>query len=281
MRLMNEWSSVVAFALLLAPASVAQSVASEPALSPGDLVRAVIANDLRPQGNHSHWMYEVDKEQDGKKQTSEVVQTRQGLLERLIALDGSSLSSEKQREEVARITKLLSHVQERQKLEEARRKDTEQCETFFKMIPDAFLFTYEGRQGEMVKLGFKPNPSFQPSSREARVLHAMEGEIMVQAREQRLAGISGHLMEDVKFGGGLLGYLEKGGTFSVKRIELAPSEWMMETMDVNVKGKALFFKAIAVQQKEHRSNFRRVADDLTLTDAAQILTAHVTLAANR
>src|SRR5277367_3949961 len=43
--------------------------------------------------------------------------------------------------------------------------------------------------------------------------------------------------------------------------------------------KALLLKTIAVQQKEQRSNFDKVPDDLTLTAAAAILTGYATLAA--
>jgi len=243
-------------------------------------MRAVIANELKPTSDANHWMYEVEKDEDGQKQSKEVAQTREGSLERLIATDGHILSSGKQQEEAIRIENLLKNPQERQRQEELRKKDAKECEAFLRMIPDSLLFTYQGQEGPFVKLSFKPNPSFQPSSRAAHVLHAMEGQILVQAKEQRLAAISGRLVEEVKFGGGLLGHLEKGGTFSVRRAALGPAQWMLVAMDVNMKGKALFFKNIAVQQKEYRRNFRKLPDDLTLADAAQILTNHVTLAAN-
>lgn len=36
--------------------------------------------------------------------------------------------------------------------------------------------------------------------------------------------LNGHLMEDVKFGGGLLGHLDKGGKFEVRQTEVAPGQ---------------------------------------------------------
>jgi len=281
MRVAERWASLTVVSLVLGQAGIAQSSAPRPAISPNELLRAVIANELRPTSDADHWMYEVEKEEDGKKQFKEVVQTREGTLERLIATDGRVLSFAKQQEEAIRIENLVKNTQERQRLEELRKKDAKECEAFLRMIPDAFLFTYQGQEGGFVKLSFKPNPSFQPSSRAAHVLHAMEGEILVQSKEQRFAAISGRLVEDVRFGGGLLGHLDKGGTFSVRRTALGPAQWMLIAMDVNMNGKALFFKTIAVQQKEYRHNFRKLPDDLTLTDAAHILTNHVTLAANQ
>ncbi len=280
MRVAERWALIAVASLLLGQAGRAQSPGPDPAISPNELMRAVIANELKPTSDANHWMYEVEKDEDGQKQSKEVAQTREGSLERLIATDGHILSSGKQQEEAIRIENLLKNPQERQRQEELRKKDAKECEAFLRMIPDSLLFTYQGQEGPFVKLSFKPNPSFQPSSRAAHVLHAMEGEILVQAKEQRLAAISGRLVEEVKFGGGLLGHLEKGGTFSVRRAALGPAQWMLVAMDVNMKGKALFFKNIAVQQKEYRRNFRKLPDDLTLADAAQILTNHVTLAAN-
>src|SRR5713226_784739 len=276
MRVAERWALIAVASLLLGQAGRAQSPGPDPAISPNELMRAVIANELKPTSDANHWMYEVEKDEDGQKQSKEVAQTREGSLERLIATDGHILSSGKQQEEAIRIENLLKNPQERQRQEELRKKDAKECEAFLRMIPDSLLFTYQGQEGPFVKLSFKPNPSFQPSSRAAHVLHAMEGQILVQAKEQRLAAISGRLVEEVKFGGGLLGHLEKGGTFSVRRAALGPAQWMLVAMDVNIKGKALFFKNIAVQQKEYRRNFRKLPDDLTLADAAQILTNHVT-----
>jgi hypothetical protein len=139
------------------------------------------------------------------------------------------------------------------------------------MIPDAFLFEYAGQSANAIKLNFKPNPRFQPPSREGKVLQQMAGEMWVDANQQRLISITGQLMNDVKFGGGLLGHLEKGGQFIVNRAEIAPGDWELTALTVNMQGKALLFKNIAVQQKEVHSNFERVPDELTMADAANVL----------
>jgi hypothetical protein len=279
MGVLRKWAFQIAI-LLFGGAAFGQTAGSDPVNPPGDLIRAVVANELDRQVDRSHWMYDVEKDEEGKRQTKQVVQLREFSIDRLTAINGQGLLPAKQQEETARIEKLVSHASERQKLEEIQKKDAEQCEAFFKLIPGAFLFNYEGHEGELIRVGFKPNPGFQPSSREARVFHALEGEILVQAKERRLAAITGHLIEDVKFGGGLLGHLEKGGKFSVKRGEIAPAQWALTDMEVDMKGKALLLKTIAVQQKEYRRNFRKVADDLSLAEAANILNGRVTLAAN-
>ncbi len=45
----------------------------------------------------------------------------------------------------------------------------------------------------------------------------MAGVMLINNRNKRLAELSGKLISEVKFGGGILGHLDKGGTFEVKQ----------------------------------------------------------------
>ena len=102
-------------------------------------------------------------------------------------------------------------------------------------------------------------------------MRAMEGVLWVNGRQKRLAEISGRLTRPVKFGGGLLGHLDAGGHFYVKQEEVQPGYWELAVLDVDMKGKALFFKTIGVQEEMKRSMFRRVRDDLTAAQGANLL----------
>ena len=270
-----------AMLLVVSCTSSAQSQ-SEAQLPAADLVKAVIRTELNaPVATEIRWKYLLDKEVDGKQETRQVVETKSGSLDRLVAIAGKPLSDAQQRDEVQRIQRLSHHPEEQRKLEQTRRKDAEQCDAFLRMIPDAFLFDYAGESGDLIKLIFKPNPVFRPPSREGKVLHEMAGEIWVDAKQQRLVRIKGQLANEVKFAGGLLGHLEKGGQFTVKRTEVAPAHWEVTEMAVNMRGKALLFKTISVQQKELHQNFERVPDDLTISDAAAILLKQSLIAARR
>ncbi|PYX65422.1 MAG: hypothetical protein DMG78_29740 [Acidobacteria bacterium] len=269
-------------AFLPIAAEFSQSASSGAPISANDLVRAIVANELKPQGeSRGRWMYRAEREQQGKKKAKEVVQTGQGSLDRLVAVDGQPLSAKEQQEEKERIGNLVRNPAEQQKLEQTRKKDAEQCKAFFKMLPDALTFIFASRDGDVIKLNYRPNPSFQPPSREARVFHEMEGELWVHETQRRLVRIRGQLVADVNFAGGLLGHLEKGGHFNVEQRELSPGQWDLTFMEVDMKGKALFFKTIDVNEKEYRSDFRTVPDGLTLAEAAEILSNEVTVAANR
>ena len=82
---------------------------------------------------------------------------------------------------------------------------------------------------------------------------------------------------EVKFGGGLLGHLNAGGQFEVKQTEIAPGFWELTLLNVDMKGKALFFKTISVQQKACRSDFHQISDDLTLAEGANLLRKQTTV----
>jgi len=268
---------------LLTGAALAQTLSSsslqQPALT---TVKNVIYNEMHPSSaNNIHWKYRLAKTSGSKEETRAVVETHSGSVDRLVALGGQPLNGAQQADESKRILKFVHNPDAQRKALEARRKDAEQCDAFLKMIPDAFLFEYAGENGTAVKLNFKPNPRFQPTSREGRVLQQMAGDMWVDGRQQKLISISGRLINEVKFGGGLLGHLAKGGEFTVKRAEIAPGDWELTELTVNMQGKALLFKSIAVQQKEVHSNFERIPDDLTLADAANVLLKQTLVALNR
>src|SRR5437764_5267913 len=218
---------------------------------------------------------------DGKQETREVIETKSGSLDKLLAASGKPLTAVQAKDESARILHFSRSPEAQKKAEQVRRKDAEQCDALMKMIPDAFLFDYAGTNGNLAKVVFKPNPHFRPPSREGRVLQQMAGEIWVDARQKRLVSINGQLINEVKFAGGFLGHLEKGRRFTVKRAELAPGDWELTEMNVNMRGKALLFKTISVQQKELHRNFERVADDISLSDAANLLLRQSLVAAKQ
>ncbi len=249
--------------------------------SADELARKVVTNELKAEDqDQTRWMYRMEHDELGKSQIKEVVETEEGALERLLFLNGRPLTPEEQKKEDERIQRVCTDPRELQKLRRERQQDGEQARHLLKLLPDAFNFTYARRQRDVVKLNFKPNPKFKPPSREAHVFHDMAGSIWVNTKELRLAGIDGQLMQEVKFGGGLLGHLDKGGYFQVKQTEVGAGHWDMTFLDVNMNGKALIFKTIAVREKELHSDFRRVPDTLTLEQAANLLKQQTNLIAS-
>ena len=281
-RMIYNSALVMVAIIVLGSTTLAQSDSERLGMSANELVRKVVDNELKIQHEgHDRWMYRLAKEESGKKQVQEILETNNGSLSRLVSMDGHPLDAKQQQKEDQRMQRLVSHPDEQRKLQQASSKNAEQGVRLFKILPDVFVFAYASRQGDLVTLAFGPNPNYRPSSAEARVFHGMQGEVTVDVRQERLAAINGHLMEDVKFGGGLLGHLDKGGKVEVRQAEVAPGHWEMTDLVVDMKGKALIFKTISVQQIENHSDFHRVPDDLTLAEATGLLNRQILEANNR
>ena len=280
MRQVHSSAAFTLAILLLSMPARSQSVPGSQA-SANDLARRVITNELKFQDDHTNWMYRLEQEQYGKKQVEEIIETKECSLSRLLSIDNRSLTAKQQEEEDQRLQELMTNRSAKRKLQRALDAETLQGRRLFKMLPDAFVFNNAGGDGNLVKLSFRPNPNFDPPSLEARVFHDMEGEMWVDCKQERLAVFNGHLTQDVKFGLGLLGHLDKGGHFEVRQAEVVPGHWDMTTMTVEMTGKAFFFKSIGVQKRENRRDFHQVSDDLTLTQAADIFNRHIVVADNR
>jgi hypothetical protein len=236
------------------------------------LLKTVVNHELAAdKQDESLWMYTSDMRKAGSDVTQEVVQTKQGTLYLHLAINGKPLTPSQQAKERQRIRKVTANRDEPQKLKREQSQDGDKAQQMLALLPQALIASYGEHRGELVALNFKPNPDYHPTSHEAQVFGAMTGTIWVNPREDRLAEIDGHLTREVKFGGGLLGHLDKGGQFRVVQSEVQPGHWEITRLNVNMNGKALFFKSIAVRQDETRTKYKQMPDNFTLEQAAEML----------
>jgi len=75
-----------------------------------------------------------------------------------------------------------------------------------------------------------------------------------------LAAFNGQLKQDVNFGFGLLGHLDKEAISKLGRQKLSGSLGYDDT-SLAMTGKALLFKSVGVQKRENRRDFHQVSDD--------------------
>src|SRR4029077_4180743 len=164
-------ATVLVTIILLGSNALPQSESERAEMSADELARKVITNELKFQyDDHGHWMYRLEKEESGRKQVEEIVETKNGSLSRSLSIDGHSLDSKQREKENQRLQRLGGHTDEKSKYKEGSHKKSEQGALLFNILPDVFVFSYAGRQGDLVTLTFRPNPDFKPASIEARVL---------------------------------------------------------------------------------------------------------------
>ena len=263
-------------ALCVLPSVAAQNhvSASEPNQQNAVLVRAVVYNEIEAQlHDTSSWCYREHRQTDGKpSQTLEVCQTKDGDLERVLAVNGRELNLEQTRAEDERIQQIIAHPEQLRAKQKKDREDGDQQRNMMRYFPEAFLFECEGESGNLVTLRFRPNPVFRPANRVSMVFHHLEGTLVVDAKQKRLVEINGRLTSEVRFAGGLLGHLDKNGTFLVKQKDFGEGHWDLSYLKIRMSGKALFFKTITVVEEKNLLDYQPFPRGASLQQAAEFLT---------
>lgn len=257
--------------VVLGVSAAAPAQNKSPVLPAGELINSVVANELSDRVQQRKWMYAIEKREGNRSLTEEQVETKNGPLYRVLAVDGIPLTPDQRQQDDARIHRLLHDAGQQSKLKQQYDDDEQKLEKLMRVMPKAFLYDYDGVDGKFVRLKFRPDPSYNPPDYEARVVHSLAGTILIDSQKQRLARLSGQLIDGVQFGWGLLGHIDNGGTIEVGRVQVGPSQWKTAYLNIQLSGRLIFFKTINKQQYETRSNFRAVSGDLSLSEANELL----------
>ena len=235
-------------------------------------IREIVKHEIDADANdHSHWRYRIHREDEKGAQDRDVIDTKDGQIARTLLINGNPLTPEQRASDEARMKKLVDDASERARREKRSKDDEDKLIQMFKAIPDAFIFKYDGEENGQIRLAFFPNPHYDAPNRELQVFRALSGRMWIDRAAGRLSRMDGSLFEDVTFGWGLLGRLNKGGTFSVMQSKVGDNHWEIVSLDVKMSGHAVIFKSINVKQLQRMSGFHRVSDDLTISQAYQLL----------
>jgi hypothetical protein len=253
---------------------------------PAELVRVTVANEVAA-ANHPelHHMFRLRRQTPKGSQTHLYVETNQALAGMLIAINDQPLTAEQQKAEFDHLASLMNNPDQLRRKEAREKEDEDRTLRIVKALPDAFCYEYAGRENsaaslgksgdELVKLKFKPNPAYNPPTHVEQVLRGMEGELLIDLKTRRLARIDGTLFEEVTFGWGILGHLNKGGHFRVQQADLGLGDgaWGITAMNLNMTGKILMFKGLSIVSDEVLSDFQRMPEKLSFAQAVDILKA--------
>lgn len=251
--------------------AVPSAHADGPRESPQQLIKDVVFNELADHRHHGYFEY-LDVKRVGQQTVLVAeVETGTGRIHRKLAEDGQPLSAGQQQEETRRLEALLHDPGQQQKLLRDYQGDEDRIAEIVSLMPDGFLYEYDGVEGDEIRLKYRPNPNFRPPTYESRVFHGMAGMVWINPREKRLSRLEGQLVSNVDFGYGLLGRLDKGGTFNMERVEVALGNWKTCVLDVHITGHVILLKSIGKDQTERRSEFREVPANLTLEQAEVVL----------
>ena len=252
--------------------STAQPSEFQPNREARDLVRKVVANELMQEElDKSHYMFKLKKVSPKGTRVQQIVQTDQGSIARTILLNGQPPTDDVRQAEEQKIQKLIGDQDEQKRRQKREKEDESRAQIMIRALPNAFFYQEIGRNGDTVKLRFRPDPNYQPQSREESVYTGMAGELWLNLPQQRLRKIDAHLFHDVDFGWGILGRLYKGGSFMVEQEQVDGAHWDSTVLKLDLRGKALLFKSLVYDEQEYESDFRRLPDHVSLSEGADIL----------
>jgi hypothetical protein len=276
----SVWT-VQALLAMLAITSATVVASENPPVSPAELVRQTVENELKQSGDGPKFMFRDTKASPHGSSTKLMVETRDAMAGMLIAVNGKPLGPGMRQAELNRLNHL---AQDREALQHKRKQEKEdeaRVNRIVKALPDAFIFEPDGAQlggpglgkpGDgLVRLKFRPNPNYDPPSRTEQVLTGMQGYVLIDSNKNRIARIDGTLFKDVGFGWGILGHLDKGGHFLVEQGDVGNDHWEISHMSLDFTGKILLFKSINIKSDETFSDFRPAPADLTFAQGVELL----------
>jgi len=240
-------------------------------IAPEQLIREVVYNEMHDHQGHGYWRYWIDRHSTAGETVEEQVETPAGPVTMVEEGNGQPLSPLAIEQERQKMHQLLSSPQEQASHLRQYRQDEGRIGRIVVLLPDAFLFNYDGMENGCYRLRFHPNPEYSARTVEARVLHAMTGTIWVDANYKRLARLDGVIDHNVDFGYGLLGRLYKGGWFQLARVRVSATDWKTEHLEVHMNIRALLVTNIARETSERRGGFTPVPLGLSLEEGVRLI----------
>jgi hypothetical protein len=255
--------------------------ADQPSESPVELVRRTVQQEIAPGNGNARAMFVDRKETPRGSQTKLIVETREGMAGMLVAINDKPLTPEQRQGEEARLSELANNQEALKKKQKSEKEDEERETRIMKALPDAFLYEPDGTTGgnqtigkagdQLVRLKFRPNPKYTPPSHVEQVLTGMQGYLLIDADQHRIAKIDGTLTKEVGFGWGILGHLDRGGHFLVEQAEVIQGDWEVTHMSLSFTGKELLFKSLNIRSDEVFSDFRPAPSNLNFAQGVELL----------
>jgi hypothetical protein len=249
-----------------------QSAAARAQNADGLIRRVVDSERSANRNDHSNWMYLEEVKKPKEDIVRWVAATQQGEVRRVFEKDHQRVAEAKQREA---IQSFLRDPKAQKKEVAEDQHDAQQIDDFLKLLPVAFHWTQTNSDATNTTLHFEPDPNFHPPTREARVFASMVGDVVVDNAQLRVRSMSGRLIHDVTFGGGLLGRLKEGSSFSLEQGQTGPSLWQLTAIHVHLDGNALLFKSVSLEEDDQRTKFEMESPGITLEQAGDAVMRQV------
>lgn len=278
-KLMPQWiCSIAVLSLLLStaagPLSAAPSADHPSSLSASDLVKDVVLNEKEAREHPQNYYKFVQEETtpEGSKTTIRI-ETQNGEIGVPVSVNGKPPSHTQCSKDVDSLKKLAADSQIQQRQLREQKEENERVDRLMVAIPQAFVFRYQGNPqgGNLTEITFRPNPRFQPQSRETALLKGMQGTLWVDPESHRLVKIEGTLIKNVYFGWGFLASIHPGGHFALQQSKVAGGSWKATFLKVDLDGSKLIFGQLHVHFRDRSQSYVPLENPPSLAQAVNML----------
>ena len=245
-------------------------------------MRSVVANEVAAaQDTSVKFMFRSRRTTDKGVQNRIYAEANEALASLIIGHTDQPLTPQQEREEGDKLAQLAKNPDRLRRKQEHEKQEMEHTTRIMKALPDAFCYQYAGTENagsgvgkpgvQLIRVNFKPNPSYTPPSTIEQVLQGLEGYILVDPVARRIARIDGKLVKQVNFGWGIFGRLDNGGTFRVQQADVGDGNWVVTQMTLKLTGKILLLKSLNLVSDEVFEDFQRLPDNLPFAKAVELL----------
>ena len=268
--------------LLLPWAQLANAQAAPPSAPPGAqaLVERALVSELHAAQDTAYPMrYKLRKTSPRLTSVKLLIETKDGLVARLQSINDQPLNAADEKKEQDRLDGLLNDPGKQRHRKQSEDVDTGRAMKVLRALPRAFLYEAASpsnatapQPAGVLKFTFKPNPAFDPPDLETEVLTEMSGAIWIDPALQRVTRLEGHLDQDVDFGWGILGRLNKGGRIVIEQADAGGGTWRIVHFEMQMTGR-VFFKSKVFDTVEDETEFAPVQAEITYQKAIEMLRA--------
>jgi hypothetical protein len=274
--------------------------AAAPPTDAAAVVRRAVASRLAADAAHQPVRFVLHKQDERRNITQEIIETPQGDVALLVGVNGGPLSAAGRAAERTRLDTLDANPENQEHRHRREQEDEARVTNLLGLLPDAFVYHYDSTvacnvttqpvvpvpgvaapsnstnvtsTAQCYHMTFTPKKDWDPPNLEAKVLKGMAGEIWIETSNVRLCRLKGHLIDDVDFGWGIVGRLDKGGTVYLEQTRIGDTDWELTRMKLNFTGRALMVKSLSYRINEEMGEYEPVPAGMDYHKAIKALKA--------
>lgn len=274
--------TLCAFALLaatcLSPALAAAPEAPNlPARTPLQWITTAAALEIPTiRLEHPYMRYHLLYQGDKGLELRDEIESRDGMVARLIALNGQPLTPAKDAAEHARLQRLLDNPSDFYDHHKHDQDGKNLAVELLHQFPQAMIFSFAPDQtpaannsSPQIVIDFQPDPKFKPRTTKGEALRGLAGRIWIEKPTGHLVRMHASIISDTNIGWGILARIYKGGSLDLEQTDAGP-RWMFSHLDEHITVRALLVKTLNVNLKLQSAEYHPI-EPMNFQDAIHIL----------